>query len=196
MRAKNKIEEPPAFYKPITFKINNTPIIVYPCGGVEKILNRTDPKSIQNHIEALFRETFYKGNRIKQADFYITILWENNNKIMTDFWIYNCEWDSGALTDTKIFENYKLTTNFGTSAENGLILLGEEAKKRKRSKSIKEYINRKRPRLPCGLNPKQDFYKTDKKTIWSIFIGPTMGWFMTKSRKLFNIKSVEEGEYK
>ncbi len=153
LRAKS-ISEKPAFYKPLIFKINDIPTIVYPCGGVEEIFDRTEKGNIEKYLTKLFEK-----NEITKGDFNIIILWNEGKDIMSDVWIYDCEWESGALTDTKIFKNFELTTEMGTGAEDGLILLGREAEHRKKRKDIEDYINKKRPKLPGKLNPKKEFYK-------------------------------------
>ncbi|MCC7570268.1 L-alanine exporter AlaE [Candidatus Micrarchaeota archaeon] len=168
LKAKNEPEKP-AFYKPLKLKIENVPTIVYPCGGIEEQFDRTQNGVIEKYLIELFRK-----NEIKKADFNIVILWNTTNTIMSDVWTYELDWGSGALTDTKIFRNFDLTTEMGTGAEDGLILLRREAELRKKRKNITNYFNGARPKLPDKLNPTQEFYQTEKKEKSKAFLADTI----------------------
>lgn len=152
------------FYKPFNIKINNKPIIVYPCIGLEKVLDRKDTKSISNHIEKL-----YSNNKIlNTGTYHIIILWDeitdnakaDNIDIMTDVWIFDKvdSWGSGPLVDVKIFRNYKIEASIGVSAGDGLLMLGREEELRRSSDSLANYLDGKRAILPADLVPTESFF--------------------------------------
>ena len=102
------------FYKPFTTKIKNKPIIVYPCIGIEKVLDRNSSDSIENHLESLYS---INSNLLTPGEYHIVILWDeaSDNKnadsvdVMSDIWIFDKldSWGSGPLVDVKIFRNMK-----------------------------------------------------------------------------------------
>ncbi len=153
------------FYKPFTTIVTDKSLIVYPCLGLEKILDRTDKHSIQNHLENL-----YSSNKsvFKVGAYHIIILWDessddkeaNSIDIMTDVWIFDKidSWGSGPLVDAKIFRNMNLETGIGISAGDGLVMLGREEELRRTAKSLTEYLNGDRATLPEDIMPKEEFY--------------------------------------
>jgi len=151
------------FYKPFTIKIEK-PLIIYPCIGLEKVLDRKDIKSISNHLEKL-----YSNNKVlKVGTYHIIILWDeitdntkvNNIDIMTDVWIFDKvdSWGSGPLVDVKIFRNLEIESAIGVSAGDGLLMLGREEELRRNSSSLENYLNDKRAILPADLVPTESFF--------------------------------------
>jgi len=152
-----------SFYKPVILKIGTKPTIVYPCIGLEKVLDRSD-KSIEAALVGL-----YKSNKdvLEVGEYHIIILWDEttddpNSKskdIMSDVWIFDKteSWGAGPLVDVKTFRNTSIEVNNGTTTGDGLIVLGREQEFRRNSSSLEEYINGERPMLPSGINPTEDF---------------------------------------
>jgi len=101
-----------SFYKPVILKIGNKPTIVYPCIGLEKVLDRTNKKSIETHLINL-----YGSNKINldTGEYHILILWDESTDdpnseskdIMSDVWIFDKteSWGAGPLVDVKTFRN-------------------------------------------------------------------------------------------
>lgn len=156
-----------AFYKPINIVIDDTPVIVYPCYGVESILDRKEHNVIQEHVLSVYKHNLNKLKTLGQYN--IDILWDYGNFLMTDIWTFDPNWSTGALVDEKTFKNIWLETNKGVTAGDGLILLGEEEKLKrtieaelgelgKNEKSLFKYIYGPRPELPFDLTPKESFY--------------------------------------
>lgn len=146
-----------SFYKPKIINFNERPIIIYPCSGIEKIFDRQEKESLENHI----REVFAKNQELlNTGEYYIVILWDEKGDKMSDVWIFGQleSWGSGPLVDVKIFRNLNLETTIGVSAGDGLIMLGREEEHRRKSKSFYEYIHDPRPELPSGINPEEEFY--------------------------------------
>jgi hypothetical protein len=153
------------FYKPFTTKIKDKPVIVYPCLGVEKVLDRKKQQSIEDHLAKLYTN----NPQLSAGTYHIIILWDeaSDNKaassvdIMTDVWIFDKidSWGSGPLVDAKIYRNMKPETTIGISAGDGLLMLGREEELRRTSKSLDEYLNGNRAVLPEDISPKEQFYE-------------------------------------
>jgi len=122
------------FYIPELVQIGKTPVIVYPCEGIEQFLGRQSPDAIVRHLQIVyesnslskFQET--KGN----GEFNIDILWEDRGDLMTDVWKYTQldEKEEGASMGAQTYRNFRRDTRSDTTAEFGAIVLGEEAKHR------------------------------------------------------------------
>ena len=153
------------FYRPIITKIKDStrdvPVIVYPCMGIEAIFDRGKYNIIEEHISAVYETN---KNRFKTlGQFHIDILWDDEQDIMTDIWIFDEieSWGSGALLkDVNVFRNLNIDNGSGLGAEYGLIVLGREAENRLANypDSLDEFIDGDRPELPLGLTPAEDFY--------------------------------------
>ena len=144
------------FYNPIKLTIQGTPILVYPCKGVESIFAR-EKGVIKKHILKLYAEN--KDILSSLGEYNIIILWNEGKDITTDVWIYDKlkSWGSGPLVDVKIFRNFNIEKNIGVSAGDGLILLGREEEYRRTKNSLTEYINGDRPELLKDIVLKEDF---------------------------------------
>lgn len=152
------------FYKPFTTQVKEKPVIVYPCVGLEKVLNRAEQNSIQNHLNTLYEEN---NSYLKEGTYHIVILWDeaSDNKeaqsidMMTDVWIFDKidSWGSGPLVDVKIFRNSNLETTIGVSAGDGLVMLGREEELRRTSASLESYLHGPRAVLPEDIMPKENF---------------------------------------
>src|SRR5258706_7788292 len=140
-----------SFYSPITAKIKDQSVIIYPMLGLEEVLNRSDKNSLHNHLEALYKEHNLTGQ------YHIVILWKNNKDIMTDIWIFQGleSTDSGFAIDCKTFKNLEQITGNGLTASDGLIILGREAEYeeslRKSGKNLDDYLFGRRPEIPMGI---------------------------------------------
>ena len=136
------------FYKPITIELSST-FIVYPCPGVEKLIPRS---KISEHIKKVDSKIEKKG------EYQIVILWDENNNIMTDVWIYDKieSWGSGPLVDVKIFRDYEEEKNIGVGAGNGMVLLGIEEQHRWTCKNLQEYL-KTRPQLPEKITANKEY---------------------------------------
>lgn len=150
-----------AFYFPKTIKINNIPIIVYPCTGLEKVFNRNTPNCLEDHIQSI-----YKNNKdLNVGEYHIIIMWNDGQDKMSDIWIFDKieSWGSGPLIDVKIFRNLSRELNIGVSAGDGLIMLGRETeleeRLRKSNKGLEDYIKSERAQLPDDIKPVEEFYK-------------------------------------
>ena len=153
-----------SFYKPIILKIVGKSAIIYPCIGLEKVLDRADKKSIGIHLTNL-----YESNKdiLSKGEYHIIILWDestddSNSKsqdIMSDVWIFDKteSWGAGPLVDVKTFRNTNIEENNGITTGDGLVMLGREEEFRRNSSSLEEYISNKRPELPNGINPTEEF---------------------------------------
>lgn len=153
------------FYKPFNLYLNDIPVIVYPCIGLEKVIDRLDVNSILNHLEKL-----YLANKqfLKVGEYHIVILWDESSDdqaaksadVMSDVWIFDKleSWGSGPLVDVKIFRNNTLEMGIGVSAGDGLLMLGREEERRRESKSLKDYLKGERAKLPIDISPKENFY--------------------------------------
>jgi hypothetical protein len=158
------------FYKPYTTKINEKPVIVYPCVGLEKVLDRSRSQSIEKHLEELYSAN---NKLLKPGEYHIIILWDeasddknaNSIDIMSDVWIFDKldSWGSGPLVDVKIFRNMSLETGMGVSAGDGLLMLGREEEVRRTANSLDEYLSGVRAKLPEDITPKEDFYTYGQK---------------------------------
>ena len=146
------------FYNPLKLTIQETPIIVYPCDGVESIFNRKEKGIIEEYLSKLYEQNKISFTNLGQYN--IIILWNEGNDVMTDIWIYDKieSWGSGPLVDVKIFRNFNIEKNSGVSAGDGLILLGKEEEHRRTKNSLKEYIGGDRPKLLDGIINGEDFY--------------------------------------
>lgn len=154
------------FYKPFTTKINEKQVIVYPCVGLEKVLDRSQRASIEKHLEQLYSTN---SQLLKTGEYHIIILWDeasddknaNSMDIMTDVWIFDKIdfWGSGPLVDAKIFRNMVLETGIGVSAGDGLLMLGREEELRRTSKSLDGYLSGSRAELPDDIKPRENFYE-------------------------------------
>lgn len=152
------------FYKPFTTKIKNKPIIVYPCIGIEKVLDRNSSDSIENHLESLYS---INSNLLTPGEYHIVILWDeaSDNKnadsvdVMSDIWIFDKldSWGSGPLVDVKIFRNMNPENSIGVSAGDGLLMLGREEEIRRDSDSLENYLKGSRARLPEDITPTEEF---------------------------------------
>jgi hypothetical protein len=154
------------FYKPFTTYIKNKPVIVYPCVGLEKVLNRTEQNSIQNYLSKL-----YESNSpfLSTGTYHIVILWDQASDdkkaqsidIMSDVWIFDKidSWGSGPLVDVKIYRNNNLETAIGVSAGDGLVMLGREEELRRTSESLESYLSGYRALLPEDIMPVENFIK-------------------------------------
>ena len=152
------------FYKPVSLKINDKPIIVYPCLGLENVLSRDEKNSIQHHLEKLHDAN---SDLLTTGTYHIVILWDEasddpnaaSRDVMTDIWIFDKieSWGSGPLVDVKIFRNSKLETGIGVSAGDGLLMLGREEELRRTSSSLENYLSGNRATLPEDIAPKDDF---------------------------------------
>ncbi len=153
------------FYKPFTLYLNETPVIVYPCIGLEKVIDRLDVNSIYNHLEELY---LANEQLLIVGEYHIVILWDEASDdqtaksadVMSDVWIFDKldSWGSGPLVDVRIFRNNFLETNIGVSAGDGLLMLGREEERRRASKNLKNYLDGERARLPADISPKENFY--------------------------------------
>jgi hypothetical protein len=146
-----------SFYFPFTLKISNTPVIVYPCIGTEKVFDRKENGSIEKYLNELYETN---AETIKDKDnYHIVILWENEGERMADVWLFGKpeNWHSGPLADVKIFQNLKPHTEMGVSAGDGLIMLGAEELHRRSKKTFKEYLQ-ERPELPEDIQLEEEFY--------------------------------------
>ncbi|MCK5176528.1 MAG: hypothetical protein KAQ92_02270 [Candidatus Aenigmarchaeota archaeon] len=144
------------FYNPISFSINSTPVIVYPCPGVEMIFNRKEKGCIEKYIT----ELYFENNIHANGEYNIIILWNEDEEVMVDLWIFDRieSWGSGPLVDVKIFRDKKIDLNTGVSAGDGLVLLGMEEQHRWTTQSLKEYLRGKRPKLPKRISANEEFY--------------------------------------
>jgi len=153
------------FYIPFTTKIKDKRVIVYPCVGLEKVIERSQSKSIENLLKQLYSKN---EQLLKNGEYHIIILWDeasddksaSTTDVMSDVWIFDKleSWGSGPLVDVKIFRNISPETNIGVSAGDGLLMLGREEELRRTSKSLDEYLNSIRAVLPEDIAAKVDFY--------------------------------------
>jgi len=146
-----------AFYIPITIEIKETPVIVYPMIGLEKVIDRRSNSPIENHLENLLSAHLAL---LSGAQYCIIILWEDSGKVMTDVWLFGEfeSWVAGPTVDVRNFKGLEKVTDMGVSAEDGLIMLGREGGKRRMAKTIKEFIDGSRPDLPSDIAPSEEFY--------------------------------------
>ncbi len=145
------------FFNPIVKILGETPAIVYPCPGIEKFFDRKEKGCIEKYLQELYTE-----NRLyEKGEYNIIILWNDANDIMADVWIYDKieSWGSGPLVDVKIFRSGKQDNSSGVSAGNGLVLLGLEEQHRWKSKSLHDYIEGPRPKLPDKIRVGKNFYE-------------------------------------
>lgn len=152
------------FYKPFTTKINEKPVVVYPCSGLEKVLDRKNENSIRDHLEELYSKN---TKLLSPGEYHIVILWDEASDdanassidVMSDVWIFDKldSWGSGPLVDVKIFRNTELETGIGVSAGDGLLMLGREEEVRRSSKSLEDYLNGERATLPKDITPVDEF---------------------------------------
>ncbi len=147
-----------AFYNPIKLTIREIPVIVYPCTGLETILDRKERGIIEKHILEIYEKN--KSILLDLGQYNIIILWNDGKDIMADVWIYDKleSWGSGPLVNVKIFRNLNNEKKIGVSAGDGLILLGKEEEYRRTKDSLEEYINSERPKLSEDLVIREDFY--------------------------------------
>lgn len=154
------------FYKPFTTQISDNPVIVYPCVGVEKVLSRNEPKSINAHLTKLYS---VNSEILHVGAYHIVILWDEASDdkeaqsidVMSDVWIFDKvdSWGSGPLVDVKIFRNLNLETGIGVSAGDGLLMLGREEELRRTATSLGEYLNGERAVLPEDIQAIEAFYQ-------------------------------------
>jgi len=155
----NQLEEEnnmASFYFPFTLKISNTPVIVYPCIGVEYVFHRE--QKIEKYLEGLYEKN---AEVIKDRDHYhIVILWEYDGTTMADVWLFGEpeNWHSGPLADVKVFQDMKPYNGIGVTAGDGLVMLGAEEMHRRSKGTFEEYL-KERPQLPEGINAEEGFYQ-------------------------------------
>ncbi len=143
------------FHNPIRMQAGETPLIVYPCESVKKFLESR--KLVEKYIESLYRANSKKLS--ENGQFNINILWADKGDAMLDIWKYDKleTWGSGPLVDVSIFRNHYQDRQSGVSAGDGLVLLGLEEQHRWKCKSLKEYLDGPRPRLPDRISNQTDF---------------------------------------
>jgi len=152
------------FYKPFTTKVKEKSLIVYPCVGLEKVLDRSQHSIIKKHLERLYSTN---DQLLRTGEYHIVILWDessddknaNSVDIMSDVWVFDKldSWGSGPLVDVKIFRNMLLETSIGVSAGDGLLMLGREEELRRTAKDLDDYLAGKRAKLPKDISPKESF---------------------------------------
>lgn len=152
-----------SFYKPFTLAVRTKPLIVYPCIGLEKVLERGN-KSIEMHLVDLYSSN---SNILSAGTYYIVILWDESTDdktsrstdVMTDIWIFDKieSWGAGPLVDVKTFRNNKLESSSGISTGDGLLMLGKEEEFRRNSKNLESYLHGNRPKLPEDITPVNEF---------------------------------------
>lgn len=148
------------FYIPQLVRLERLPIIIYPCEGIEQLLDRKDPTAISRHIKELYKKSrgFPNGEFNIDIQFNIDILWEDNKDLMTDVWTFHQldSWGSGALTSEYTFRGVKRETAMGTSAEFGHSMLGREAEHRLWTckGDFKKYLATRPPLHPETTNHK------------------------------------------
>jgi len=108
------------------------PVIVYIDQGIEEFLDRRNPDSVKTHINQLYwahMEPLLVEGRID-----IDFLWQYDNRFMTDTWTigHPDDWGSGGLVTARTYERnaegiFVQRTDLGTTAQNGLIILGRES---------------------------------------------------------------------
>lgn len=151
------------FYKAFIKKVSEIPVIVYPCMGLETVVNR-GKENIGKHLESLYSK---QERLLSRGEYHIVILWDeitddkesNSHDVMTDVWIFDKldSWGSGPLVDVKIFRNYELETSIGVSAGDGLLMLGREEELRRNSNSLRDYLTGSRATLPKDIEPTEEF---------------------------------------
>lgn len=143
------------FFNPIITRLKEISVVVYPCPGIEKFFDRKERGCVEKYLHEL-----YAKNMLGNGEYNIDILWNDGKDIMVDVWIYDRieSWGSGPLVDVKIFRNMKPDSMSGVSAGNGLVLLGLEEQHRWKSKSLHDYIEGPRPRLPDRISAGKSFY--------------------------------------
>ena len=149
------------FYIPKVMVVRETPVIVYPCEGVEELLSREDPESVSRHLEELYE----RNNLFRNGRFNIDILWADKlpmgkEDLMTDVWKYTQLelGGSGALVDEQTYRGFVRDIESGTSAEFGLSMLGREAEFRILCLNLGVYLTM-RPMLHPQTTNKQNFLR-------------------------------------
>ncbi len=149
-----------SFYFPFRMTVDNIPLIVYPCVGIETIFDRTIPDLLEGQV----RKVYAHNKALIRGQYHILILWNNDGEIMTDVWIFDKieSWGSGPLIDIKVFRNVAPEVTIGLSAGDGVIMIGRETEQeellRKSGKSLHEYLTNARPELPIEIAPQEEFY--------------------------------------
>ncbi len=150
----------PSFYFPFSIKIDQIPLIVYPCIGIEKVFDRQQANVLEEYLHSLYLEN---KELLSCGEYQIIILWNDGEDKMTDIWIFDKveSWGSGPLVDAKVFRNLQQETTTGISAGDGLIMLGRETELeeelRKSGKSVQEYLDHPRASLPNDIAPQEHF---------------------------------------
>ena len=134
-----------SFYISTKIKLNNKSIILYPEIGIEKIVGNK-PEIISNHLSRLYRSNTEVLNK---GDYHIIILWHDQKDMMTDIWIHTLSsgLEEYSTIDVVNFRNEKRYFDQGITSGDGLILLGAEEEKRRKSNSLDEYLNNREIKL-------------------------------------------------
>lgn len=150
-----------SFYFPRHITVDDRPIIIYPCMGLEKVFDRNKRECLEKHI----RDIYGKHAELLIGQYHIVIMWNDGTDRMCDVWIFDKieSWGSGPFVDVKIFRNLEREESIGVSAGDGLIMLGRETeleeRLRKSGKKLAEYILGERAHLPNDIKPIEDFYQ-------------------------------------
>ena len=149
-----------SFYCPLIATIHTIPIIVYPLIGCEKAFDRNQKQILEQHLEKLYTTNY----DLQTGNYHIVMLWNDGVDRMSDVWIFNNNESeqSGPLIEEKTFRNMNRDTTIGTTAADGLIMLGKETELeeqlRKSGKTLNDYLECERPVLPPDLQAIENFY--------------------------------------
>ena len=155
----------PGQFKPFTYKIKKTPLIIYPVkdeNPLSEIFNPKDHNSIQQHLNKLYQK---HSKLLNKGDYHILFVWNLQGNRMTDMWIHNMKnWSdsSGPLMECITFRNLEVCDDAGIASGDSIIALGREEELRRQINNIREYVDRKKhiPEFPSGMTPSKSFYKT------------------------------------
>lgn len=154
----------PRQYKPISYQINSTYLIVYPVkdeNPLDQIFSHNKEEMLM-HLKNLYVK---HSNVLSKGEYHILFVWNLDGHKMTDVWVHNMKnWsDSGPLMDCYTFKDLEVTHDAGIASGDSIIALGREEELRRKLGSkigLKDYADRKKyiPEFPEGLQPTESFF--------------------------------------
>jgi len=146
-------------YKPFNLNVNNIPLIVYPVKDENPLYDVfKDKAEIVDHLNQLYTKN---KSILQKGEYHILFVWNLESERMTDVWIHSMKnWsDSGPLIECLTFRSLEICHDAGIASGDSITALGREEELRRRSNSLKEYVDRSKhiPDFPEGMVPEEEF---------------------------------------
>jgi hypothetical protein len=123
------------FYKPYASKCHNIPQLIVVEDNVNDDLG-------EKAKAAEYLQTMYaKHNVLQEGAFHVVFLWKLDTHIMTDVWIFLLtQWSAVPDIDIRNFIDGELTHDHGTTAGDGLLLVADLERERRKHASLDKWL--------------------------------------------------------